>query len=121
MTVAFDFDGVIHSYISGWKGADIIPDPPVSGICDVIRELYRSGYEIVVYTTRAETFEGTDAVWKYLEAIGIDGCISSVTFEKPLAFCYVDDRAIRFDGKTEGLTEKIISFKAWWEKEETNE
>lgn len=35
-TVSFDFDGVIHSYRSGWKGAAVIPDPPVEGIKEVI-------------------------------------------------------------------------------------
>ena len=29
--VVLDFDGVIHSYKSGWKGADVIPDEPVPG------------------------------------------------------------------------------------------
>lgn len=39
-TVSFDFDGVIHSYRSGWKGAAVIPDPPVEGIKEVIEQLY---------------------------------------------------------------------------------
>lgn len=38
-TVSFDFDGVIHSYRSGWKGAAVIPDPPVEGIKEVIEQL----------------------------------------------------------------------------------
>ena len=31
-TVVFDFDGVIHSYSSGWRGETVIPDEPVTGI-----------------------------------------------------------------------------------------
>ena len=40
-TVSFDFDGVIHSYRSGWKGAAVIPDPPVEGIKEVIEQLLK--------------------------------------------------------------------------------
>ena len=40
-TVVFDFDGVIHSYKSGWRGASIIPDPPVPGIDKVSEDAQR--------------------------------------------------------------------------------
>lgn len=30
--LCLDFDGVCHSYTSGWKGAAVIPDPAVPGL-----------------------------------------------------------------------------------------
>lgn len=50
-TVVLDFDGVIHSYKSGWKGAAIIPDEPVPGIKEVIDEL-RESFKVVIVSTR---------------------------------------------------------------------
>ena len=47
-TVSFDFDGVIHSYRSGWKGAAVIPDPPVEGIKEVIEQLISDGLCVVI-------------------------------------------------------------------------
>ena len=59
--ICFDFDGVIHSYTSGWKGVNIIPDPPVEGIKKVIDDLISKNYEIVIFTTRATGIEGYNA------------------------------------------------------------
>ena len=56
-TVVFDFDGVIHSYTSGWKGIDVILDEPVKGIKEVIENLRDAGYYVAVVTTRANTNE----------------------------------------------------------------
>ena len=42
-TVVFDFDGVIHSYTSGWKGVANIPDPPVPGIREALADLRAAG------------------------------------------------------------------------------
>ena len=110
-TVVFDFDGVIHSYTSGWKGISIAEDPVVLGIQLVIKELREEGYEIVVVSTRCSTIEGMDAVKRYLE--NNDIIVDRVMKEKPPAICYIDDRAICFDGNTETLIEKIRTFRPW--------
>ena len=111
--VVFDFDGVIHSYTSGWKGVAEIPDPPVPGIGEAIAELRQLGYRAVVVSTRCSTAEGMGAVRRYLRDNGIE--VDSVQMEKPPALCYIDDRAIRFDGHPETLVEKVRNFRTWIE------
>lgn len=51
-TLCLDFDGVLHSYSSGWKGADIIPDPPVAGAADFIIEAQQH-FIVAVYSSRS--------------------------------------------------------------------
>ena len=93
-TVVFDFDGVIHSYSSGWKGEDNIPDPPVPGIREAIQNIRLSGYRVVVVSTRCCTASGMGAVRYYLRHhdIAVDDvmsenfvCIS--VFVKTKTFC----------------------------------
>ena len=64
--IVFDFDGVIHSYRSGWKGETVIPDPPVPGIREVIEQLMERGYDVVIVSARAKTAEGTLAICHWL-------------------------------------------------------
>jgi len=47
-TIVFDFDGVIHSYTSGWQGISVIPDPVVPEIQAAINYLRMEGYEVIV-------------------------------------------------------------------------
>lgn len=113
-TVVFDFDGVIHSYTSGWKGEDVIPDPPVEGIADNINAIREAGYEVAVVSTRCATPKGMEAVIKYLADNEI--AVDKVCKEKPPAIVYIDDRAICFDGRSDELLEKIKNFKPWYQK-----
>jgi len=110
-TIVFDFDGVIHSYTSGWQGVEVIPDPVVPGIQSAIHSLQQEGYEVIVVSTRCAKPEGIVAVKKYLVENGI--VVDDVMTEKPPAICYVDDRAICFDGHPETLFEKVQNFKPW--------
>lgn len=115
-TIVFDFDGVIHSYKSGWKGETVIPDEPVKGIEDVLEELKEEGYEIVIVSSRCATKIGRLAILEWLEKYNLDYYIDRISTEKPPAIVYIDDRAIRFDGKTKGLVDKIKNFKSWTQK-----
>lgn len=117
-TVVFDFDGVIHSYTSGWKGEGVIPDPPVPGIKEAINEIRTAGYEVVVVSTRCASVQGHGAVRAWLLDNGIQ--VDAVKMEKPPAIAYIDDRAICFDGNSEELLNKISSFEPWYEKQLTN-
>lgn len=112
-TVVFDFDGVIHSYKSGWKGAGVIPDPVVPGIAEVICRLREDGYRVVVVSTRCSSIEGMEAVEVYLKENHI--VVDDVLAEKPPAVCYVDDRAVCFRGNAGKLVSQIKNFKSWVE------
>ena len=110
-TVVFDFDGVIHSYKSGWQGPTIIPDEPVEGIKEAIAEIRKAGYEVVVVSTRCESIEGQNAIMQYLMKHGIE--FDNIRKEKPPAIVYIDDRAICFDGNSGSLLERIRNFQPW--------
>lgn len=109
-TVVFDFDGVIHSYASGWQGATVITDPPVAGIKEAIAEI-RHHYKVVVVSARCSHKGGIAAIKSYLDKHGI--AVDDVVAEKPPAIVYIDDRALTFDGNTDGLLDKIRVFKVW--------
>lgn len=73
----------------------------------------------MVVSTRCSTAEGMGAVRRYLRDNGIE--VDSVQMEKPPALCYIDDRAIRFDGHPETLAEKVRNFRTWIEAPKRND
>ena len=110
--VVFDFDGVIHSYTSGWQGVEVCDDPPVPGIKEAIHGIREAGYCVCVYSSRCSSIEGIGAIGEYLQKHGIE--VDEVSMRKPPAIVYIDDRAICFDGKPETLLEKINNFQVWY-------
>ena len=115
-TIVFDFDGVIHSYTSGWKGVANIPDPPVPGIREAIAEIRDAGYRVVVVSTRCSERDGLMAIHKFMDENNI--LVDDISAHKPPALVYIDDRALCFDGHPEMLLNKIQEFKPWYQKEE---
>lgn len=119
-TIAVDFDGVIHSYTSGWQGAHIIPDPPVAGAIDFLEYLTHDGTaaNVVIFSSRARTWRGRLAIRAWLrqhsgnswnECTGSRGIESiKVVAMKPAAAVYLDDRAVRFEGQFPELRHQAI-------------
>lgn len=118
--LCLDFDGVIHSYSSGWKGADIIPDPPVDGAIKFIRSAM-AHFDVQIYSSRSGQEGGIKAmkVWLLSHSDPEDGewLVASVGWPdtKPAAKVTIDDRAITFDG-TWPKIEDLMAFQPWNKK-----
>lgn len=97
-TVAVDFDGVLHSYTSPWVNEHTIPDGPVPGAVEWLLEIAKH-FHVVIFTTRGRTLAGKLAVQGWLRQLGVHVAEEDVTFEKPAALVYIDDRAWRFEGR----------------------
>ena len=125
--LCLDFDGVVHSYISGWQGADIITDPPVDGaIAFMIQAL--DHFDVCVFSSRSNQKGGVRAMENWLKEHA-GACwypspagagLEEVRFvtEKPPAFLTIDDRAITFHGDFSTLSpEELLKFKPWNKRE----
>ena len=115
--IAFDFDGVINSYTSGYQGITNIPDPPVEGIIELMEALYEKGWTIYIFSSRALTKEGEEAIWNYMSKYLDISIIEDVTPEKIIADIYVDDRAVQFNGDVDDLENQINNFEPWYYKD----
>lgn len=122
MTIAIDFDGVIHAYSRGWVDGTIY-DPPLPGALEGLRTIMAK-HPVFVFTTRkpgqvmhwlgrhgfAATVEDRCGNCWREPSLGCDSCngtgritfwdqrdVLLVTNRKLAATVYVDDRALRFE------------------------
>jgi hypothetical protein len=124
LTVAVDFDGVLHSYDKGWHDGTIYGDW-TPGAEAALRQLMRR-YAVFIHSTRRP-----EQVAKWLLdrgfscRIGYDGefwneqGVLLVTDRKLPAVAYIDDRAVRFINWPDALTAVGIEPLATGERRET--
>lgn len=133
--LCLDFDGVIHSYISGWKGTYRIPDPPMPGAMQFICDALDAGFSVHIYSSRSSNLLGRWAMKRYIAralAEHWEGGSNSITFAeaecwgdaasvvnrlhfpwfKPSAMVTIDDRAIQFKGEWP-KPDDLRKFKPW--------
>lgn len=119
--LCLDFDGVIHSYTSVWKGADVVPDGPVDGAIAFMLGALRE-FDVVIFSSRSNASGGVQAMTRWLrEHAGStwhetpDGPgLENVRFvtEKPPALVTIDDRALTFNGTWPPL-QTLKEFQPW--------
>ena len=107
-TICLDFDGVVHSYVSGWSGETVISDPPIHRVKEAIARL-RSNYRVVIHSARCRSEDGCTAIREWLQRHEIE--VDEVCMFKPPAHVYVDDRAVRFTGDWDQTIADISAFR----------
>jgi hypothetical protein len=130
--LCLDFDGVVHSYTSPWRAADIIPDPPTPGLVeflDIAIEVFdvhifsSRSHQTGAYQTGIQAMQDFiwDALYRYFfDKYGVDRFDRARTIrdalhyptEKPPALVTLDDRAITFTGTWPDVDE-LRKFKPW--------
>lgn len=111
--LVLDFDGVIHSYTSGWQGADVVSDPPVPGTADAL-ESYLENFEVHVLSSRTSQEGGVRAMKEWMTGEFGPKLVEQIKFpeHKPPAFLTIDDRVERFTGTWPEASE-LLAFKPW--------
>jgi acyl-CoA-binding protein len=121
--LVLDFDGVIHSYASPWRGAAVIPDPPVPGALEAL-ELYAEHFQVAIFSSRTHQPGGRQAMqqWLYealIEAGRTKDQAAQLVYhaivwptEKPPALVTIDDRAVTFTGSFPAPAQ-LLAFKPW--------
>jgi hypothetical protein len=127
--LCLDFDGVLHSYVTGWKGATEIPDPPVPGFAEFLAAAVMK-FRVCVYSSRSSSPAGIKAMQRWLYdalAQAADPRTAAVLFDmidfpktKPPAFLTIDDRALTFTG-TWPAVDELVNFRPWYRRPPTEE
>lgn len=99
-----DFDGVIHKYSKKWQDGSIY-DEPVPGVKEALQALLDKGYEIIIFTTRADPhiINGVEQPGQYQEVVdylnkwAIPFTRVHHGVGKPLAKLLIDDNTYRFE------------------------
>lgn len=123
-TLCIDFDGVIHSYKSGWQGVSTIEDPPVEGAIGFLYDALKA-FKVAIYSSRSSSPAGIDAMRQYIalhaQAAGLDSEQTQWWLQlewpvsKPSAWVTLDDRAITFTGEWPSI-QSLLNFVPWYEK-----
>jgi hydroxymethylpyrimidine pyrophosphatase-like HAD family hydrolase len=110
-TIVFDIDATLADYSGGWSSNSIIPGKPIEESIKQVRRLKEAGYIVGILTT-----SNKPSIVNWLMYYKLEDLFDFINKNpdqppntnegKPIAHCYIDDRAARFDGTN---MEKIVT------------
>lgn len=111
--LSLDFDGVLHSYTSRWKGPAIVSDPPTEGAAEALQH-YLTHFDVQIFSSRSHQDGGIIAMRDWcLQHFG-DAIASELGFPcyKPPALIGLDDRILTFQGTWPSVA-TLRAFRPW--------
>ena len=107
-TILIDLDGVLNTYTGNFD-KNFIPKIK-EGAFEFLQNLSNE-YEIKLFTTRNKLIAS-----KWIFDNKLEKFITDITSEKQLAWLYIDDRSITFNGDFKELKNNIDNFNVWYKK-----
>ena len=123
MTIAFDFDGVIHKFRNGLQNGELYDEPNLY-MLDLINDLIAEGHYVYIMSTRS-----SKQIKKYIKKYGyplLDYPVKIIPFwrkfwtkkyvlgitNKKIYFdILLDDNTIRFNPDQQPTKQEILNFK----------
>ncbi len=142
-TIAIDFDGVIHAYSKGWQRGECYDSPVTGVFHAIQELMNKDYSVFIFSTRKAKQIKKWMKEWAYDSDYIVNGMggdpndysypkfnftveiipfykkfwnkknVVGITKRKLPALCYIDDRAIRFDGDWDKTLLDISKFKTY--------
>ena len=111
--IAVDFDGVIHTFNKGWYDGTCYGEP-IEGSLEALKKLSKK-YSIIIFTAKVRPDRplvngktGHELVEEWLEKYDMLGYVDDITWEKPRAEYYIDDKGLHFNNNWNEILEEVL-------------
>ncbi len=110
--IAVDFDGVVHTFDKGWYDGTCY-GKPIQGAIEAIKTLSEK-YKIIIFSAKVRPDRplvngktGYELVEEWLIKHELIQYVDQITYEKPRAQFYIDDKAIEFKNNWTEILERL--------------
>ena len=111
--IAVDFDGVVHNFDKGWHDGTCYGDP-IEGSLDAIKKLSET-YNVIIFSAKVRPDRplvggktGLQLVREWLEKHNALSFVKDITYEKPRAQYYIDDKAVKFQNNWKDILDEVL-------------